>query len=203
MSFDPLLSLLGLPEELTGDRVVIRPYRLGDGQVVWQAVEESRAHLRPWLPWARQHQTPEETEAFLRRAHARWLTRESFDLSVWSRDGHFLGGLGLHPRDWDVPSFEIGYWIRTSAEGKGFVTEAVWLACRLAFERLGANRVHIQCDPRNVRSAAVPRRVGFLEEARLRNHARTPEGALRDTLIFAMTPPEFSAELARREGGRA
>src|SRR5262245_50811808 len=107
-------------------------------------------------------------------------------LGVWDHTTtRFLGGTGLHRIHWDIPAFEIGYWLRVSEEGKGYMTETVRLLCRFAFETLQANRVEIRCDARNVRSAAIPKRLGFVHEATLRNQSRDTAGELRDTLIFA------------------
>lgn len=92
-----------------------------------------------------------------------------------------------------MPAFEIGYWLRTSAWGRGYVSEAVQVLSRFAFEMLGANRVEIRCDPRNTRSAAVPTRLGFVQEALLRNDVRDGAGELRDILIFALTPDDYAA----------
>lgn len=187
-----------LPEELVGERVIVRPYRPGDGAALWEAIEESREHLRPWMPWVGEHKSPDDSEAYARRAQARWMLRDDLPVGFWERvTGRYLGGSGLHRIDWDVPSFEIGYWIRASAEGKGFVTEAVRLLCGLAFETLGANRVFIRCDSRNGRSAAVPRRLGFVHEATLRNDARSLSGDLRDTFSFSMTPEDYATLKAR------
>ena len=181
--------LRDLPDEMIGMRVLVRPYRAGDGAALWEAVEESRNHLRPWLPWVDEHRTPEDSEAFARRFHARWLLREDLIVGVWERgSGRFLGGSGLHPADWDVPSFEIGYWIRASEQGRGYITETAQVLCNLAFDTFGANRVFIRCDARNQRSAEVARRLGFLHEATFRNDARDSSGALRDTLYFGLTP---------------
>ncbi len=124
---------------------------------------------------------------------ARWQTREDLMVGIWDRaTGRYLGGSGLHRVDWAVPTFEIGCWLRTSAWGQGYVCEAVRVLCRFAFETLRASRVEICCDGRNERSVAVPRRLGFAEEARLRNQARDSSGDLRDTLIFALTPEDYA-----------
>ena len=92
---------------------------------------------------------------------------------MWERaSGTYVGGSGLHRIDWSVPNVEIGYWIRTRFEGRGFVTEAAALLAAFAFDTLQAQRVRIRCDAANARSAAVPRRLGFVHEATLRNEAR-------------------------------
>ncbi len=59
-----------------------------------------------------------------------------------------------------------------------------------AFERLAANRVFIQCDARNTRSAAVAGRLGFAREAPLRNDRRAVDGTLRNTLVFSRIPDD-------------
>lgn len=197
MSSPPIL--LELPDELLGERVVVRPYRVGDGIALWEALEESREHILPWLPWGETHRCPEDSEAFARKWQTRWLLRKDLPVGIWEREtGRFLGGTGLHRIDWEIPAFEIGYWLRRTTVGKGYMTEAVWLLCELAFEILGANRVFIRCAAQNTRSAAVPQRLGFVQEAYLRNQGRDTSGALYDLLVFAMTPEDYARAKATR-----
>jgi RimJ/RimL family protein N-acetyltransferase len=107
--------------------------------------------------------------------------------------GAYLGHCGLHYPDWDVRSFEIGYWLRESASGHGYMTEAIGGLTRYAFEKLRARRIEIRCDPNNLRSAAVAERNGYTLEGRLRNARLTPEGTLRDTLVYGMTEGDFAS----------
>jgi RimJ/RimL family protein N-acetyltransferase len=178
-------------ESLEGPRIVIRPYQDTDALALYTAITESRDRLRPWLPFANAHQTEDETRDFIARARVGWTIGEDMNLGIFARDsGAFLGGIGFHPRSWDVPWFEIGYWLRTGAEGHGYMAEAVRVLADFAFTSLGANRVEIRCDARNVRSAAVAERLGFVREGILRNQQRTPADELRDTLVFALTPTD-------------
>ncbi len=193
MTAKPPPILQELPDELLGERVRVRPYYAGDGAALWEAVEESREHILPWLPWGDTHKSPEDSEAYVRKCQARWLLREDLPLGLWERaTGRFLGGSGLHRIDWDVPSFEIGYWLRRSAVGHGYMTEAVRLMCGLAFETLSANRLFIRCAAANQRSAAIPRRLGFVLEGTLRNDKRNTAGELYDMLFFGMTPEDYA-----------
>jgi RimJ/RimL family protein N-acetyltransferase len=174
-----------------GERVRVRPFRRGDGPSLFAAIDEDRPHLRAWLPWVDTHKTSVDSEVYVRKAQAWWILREDLPMAIEERSGKLLGGSGLHRFDWALRSFEIGYWIRKSAEGGGLVTEAVELEAAVAFERLDANRVHIRCDPENVRSAAVPARLGFTLEARLSRNMLAPGGEVRDTLVFALTRETF------------
>ncbi|HLY30284.1 MAG TPA: GNAT family N-acetyltransferase [Ktedonobacterales bacterium] len=176
-------------EELQGARVLVRPYRASDADDIYAAIEASRDHLRPWLPFA--DETADELRDWLTHALARWLLREELTVGVWElASGRYLGGSGFHIHSWQIGYFEIGYWLRADAEGKGFMTETVRLLTDYAFASLGAQRVEIRCDARNTRSAAVAERLGFVREARLRKNLRAPDGTLRDTLIFARTPDD-------------
>jgi RimJ/RimL family protein N-acetyltransferase len=188
---DPVL--LDFPDSFDTARLTIRAPRRGDGAQVADAVCESIAALRPWMPWAKELPTHEESEARIRRAIAAWQTREDLPLHIYLKNSDtFVGGSGLHRFDWDVRRFEIGYWVRTRFAGKGYITEAVDGITQFAFQHLKAKRVEIRCDAENARSAAVAKRCGFLLEGTLRNDDLAVDGSLRDTLIFSkISPTEF------------
>jgi len=181
-----------LPGEFLGPRIRVRPYRAGDGRAVYEAVDESRNHLLPWLPWGEKHTSPEATEGMVRRWRSAWDLREDLAVGLWHREnGRYLGGSGLHRIRWEIPAFEIGYWIRASEEGKGYVTEAARLLCHLAFDHLDAARVFIRCAEGNDRSAAVPERLGFTLEGVLQNDTRDANGDLHATRIYGMVPANW------------
>jgi RimJ/RimL family protein N-acetyltransferase len=184
-------TLIPLFDELRGERELVRPYRLEDAEALRAAVDESREHVRPWLPFADAHQSVEESHDWIAHTMADWLLRENFSMSIWERaSGRYLGGIGLHPRDWTIRSFEIGYWLRASAEGHGYITEAAQLVVDFAARELQANRLEIRCNARNARSAAAAERLGFIREAELRNNMRAPDGSLRTTLVYGLIPAD-------------
>lgn len=185
--------LLDFPAELAGERIVVRPLTDSDAEAMHGAIQESAEHIGAWLPWPERHRTVDDTLEYIRHMQAELARRDQFGMGIFHPDtGELLGGIGLHPRNWSVPDFELGYWIRQPHEGKGYVTDAVKLITRYAFGRLGANRVFIRCDTRNTRSCAIPRRLGFVHEGTLRNSVRDTAGGLADMEIWAMTPEDFT-----------
>lgn len=200
MAVEPLL--LEFPDELLGPRVCVRPYRPGDGAQMFEAVQESLAELRPWMVWADNHAKPEDSELTIRRIRAKWDSREDLGLGIFDREtGRFLGGSGLHRLDWNIPSGEIGYWMRTSEVGKGYVTESTRVLTDFAFGILRMRRVFIRCSSQNHRSAAVPPRVGYKHEGTHRNALLVGNGDLHDALVFGMTPQEWTSLPALRSRG--
>jgi RimJ/RimL family protein N-acetyltransferase len=178
--------LLDFPEEFKTERLLIHAPRVGDGVELNALVQASVEELRPWMPWVTPVPTVEQSEESVRKAIGRWKLREDLRLHLYLKStGEFIGGSGLHRINWEVPKFEIGYWVGRRFAGKGFVTEAVVRITQFAFEELHAQRVEIRCDDKNVRSAKVAGRAGFLLEGILRNDSRNSAGELRDTWIYA------------------
>src|ERR671912_2081179 len=116
------------------------------------------------------------------------LQRSELRLHLYLRGTDTLvGSSGLQRIDWEVPKFEIGYWCRTGFTGRGYITEAVLGITEFAFDALGARRVEIRCDSRNLPSARVAERAGFELEARLNNNEVSTDGEPKNTLIYALT----------------
>jgi len=179
--------LLDFPSEFYTERLFIRMPMPGDGQVVFQAINESIEDLRPWMAFARKDQTEEEVEINIRKSYTEFLQREDLRLHIFLKEtGEFIGSSGLHRINWSVPKFEIGYWINSRFRKKGYMKEAVEGIVNFSLEELGAKRLEIRCDPRNTRSRAIPEKLGFKLEAILENDKVSVDGAtLRDTCIYA------------------
>jgi RimJ/RimL family protein N-acetyltransferase len=183
------LTLIPFFDELRGERIIVRPYREEDAAALYEAIAESREHLRPWMPFADDHQSIDESRAWINGSRARWILRQNMNCGIFeAATGRYLGGIGLDVHSWEIPHFEIGYWLRKSAEGHGYMSEAVRLLTDFALNDLKAKRVEIQCDERNTHSANVARRLGYVQEGRLRNDLQAPNGAVRNTLVFSKIP---------------
>jgi RimJ/RimL family protein N-acetyltransferase len=174
------------PLELVTERLAIRSPSRKDAEGLRDAVEESLEDLRPWLPWADHVPALAEAEENCAKAAKDFKDGKDHRLHFFLKESNiFLGGSGLHRIDWSVPRFEIGYWIRSSCSGNGYVTEAVEEISRYAFEILAARRVEIKASTENENSWRVAERLGFALEGILRNDCRNTDGSLRDTRIYA------------------
>ncbi|ANH70642.1 GNAT family N-acetyltransferase [Mitsuaria sp. 7] len=186
---DPIL--IEVPERLETSRLVLLAPRAGLGPVLNRAVLDAQEYLKPWMPWA--HETPsvEQSEAIARRMQAQFLQRQHLAYYLHERGpdgqvGRLIGGAGLHTLEWKVRRYELGYWISPTHTGRGLVSEAVIALAQLAFGALRARRLEIRTDSRNAASRAVAERCGFSLEGLLRDDALNVSGQLSDTCIYGM-----------------
>ena len=87
---------------------------------------------------------------------------------------------------------EIGStWISPRYWGTRVNPESKYLLLEHAFERLGAIRVELRTDSRNVRSQRAIEKLGAVREGVLRRHMIMPDGYVRDTVVYAITDQDW------------
>ncbi|HEY0493526.1 MAG TPA: GNAT family N-acetyltransferase [Candidatus Dormibacteraeota bacterium] len=156
------MRILDPPQEIIGRRVVLRRYSYPqDGPVLLTVIAASHQHLSGWMPWAQSPPTEQSVRAFFEPAAADFGGDAAANYAITlATTGEYVGGCGLHPRIGEG-ALEIGYWIDVRHQGRGLVTEAIRLLTTAALTLPGVSRVEIHCDQANVRSAAVPARLGY------------------------------------------
>ena len=183
------------PFTIRTPRLLIRGWQPGDGPLLKQAIDANLAHLRPWMPWAHDEPSPPEVvEERVRRFAERFTQGEDWVYALFSPDGRqVLGGSGLHPRI-GPSGLEIGYWLDARHTGRGLASEAAAALTRAAFDLPHIDQVEIRCDPRNLASAAVPRRLGFRLAEVLAADTVTPDGnEPRDTMVWRIERGDLAA----------
>lgn len=181
--------LFDFPIPIETPRLVLQCPKVGDGRMVNEAVIESLEQLRPFMPWANNTPSVNDTEEFVRLAAANWILKNNNEpylpLFIFDKKTHhFVGGTGFHHFDWNIPCIEIGYWLRSSCTGQGIMTEAVNALTQYAFKELKMKRIAITCAIDNIRSRKIPERLGYTLESTIKGNRLTQEGELTDTLIF-------------------
>lgn len=174
------------PETLYTPRLLLRAPRLTDVPHIHAAVHESLAELSAFMTWATPDYSLLGCQTNTRAAIDFFRTGEGLRYHFFDRvTGQFVGNASFHHIDWRVPKLEFGYWLRTSRSGEGLMREGVQALSEMAERELGAVRLEIRCDDRNLKSARVAEVCGFGLEGVLHNETRDPQGQLRDTRIYA------------------
>jgi ribosomal-protein-serine acetyltransferase len=203
-----------LPQRFETPRVVLRFWTPEDAPAMLAALNVDRDSLFPWLPWVRTDNgtVPEcifHIERFRRAREQVEPPPTNFMMGIFDRaSGEALGGTGLGSVDPSLREAEIGYWIRADRRSKGFCTEAVAGLISSAFKAQagggwGLRRIKILCAGANVKSQAVPRKLGLRQEVH-QVKGRWVEGiGWDDTLGWGVLAEEWEpdAQATRRPPG--
>jgi RimJ/RimL family protein N-acetyltransferase len=150
------------PERIERDGLVVRRPTADDEPLLAAAIAASLEHLRPWMVWADDAAKTSERQAARREQVDRgWAGGSDFAYLVFDGgERTVVGGAGLHRRV-GPGAIEIGYWVDVAHIGRGIATAVAGALTDAALALPDVDRVEIHCDEANVRSAAVPRRLGY------------------------------------------
>lgn len=186
--------LLEIPTCYETKRLIVRAYRAGDGAAYWEMARRNVKHLFPFEADnpVRSLQSEEEAESLVREFAAQWTLRKHFFFGAWDREtGAFVAQIYVGASNWDLPEFELGYFVDIDHEGRGYVTEAAQGALAFIFDHLQAQRVLLRCSDANPRSARVAERCGLVLEAHLRQNLKLADGRLCGEYYFGLLRDEY------------
>jgi ribosomal-protein-serine acetyltransferase len=176
-----------LPIDL-GDGAELRRYVLDDLDALWAAVDADRERLGEWMPWVEHTNSAADQRVWLERVVA---AEEDLDGTGLFVDGDLAGGIGLSFGPFSIAA-EIGYWVRGIYEGRGLVTRGVEAMTDLAFDGYGVHRVVIRAGVDNLRSRAIPERLGFTLEGVARGEGKGV-GGFYDLAVYGILEDEWRA----------
>ena len=163
--------LLEVPDFLETDRLVIRKYKKGDGMEYYDLFERNnnRDLLKEQVDEATDVTTIEEAEIKVREHAAEWEARTRFVMGIWLKEEKlYIGQIWIEPKKWEVPSFELGYFLDFDYQKRGIGFEAAKRALKFLFEDLQAHKVMILTRDTNEKSWKLAERLGFVREGHLR-----------------------------------
>jgi RimJ/RimL family protein N-acetyltransferase len=180
------------PYSILTPRLMLRCWNPADAADLAELVTRNLEHLRPWMPWATEENANIAVQyQRLRQVRSQFDRDEDYIYGIFSLDSKTLiGSTGLHTRVGEG-ALEIGYWIDQAHTRQGLATEASAALTKVAFEIFQVNRVEIHCDPGNLASAAVPRKLGYTLEAILRQRTRDYYGKPSDSMIWSLLANEY------------
>ena len=166
------------------DDVFLRLHEERRADEIFRVADENRDHLRPWMPWIDGTKSPDDTRAYLRTTLANLAEGRQYGFEILER-GAIVGAIDIRIVAESLEG-EIGYWLAEDAQGRGIVTRATETLVRFGFHDLGLNRIVILCAVDNVRSRAVPERLGFAQEGLHRERDVHPGREPKDQVAYAL-----------------
>ncbi len=150
------------------DGVVMKSWELSMAKAMVRVVRENAAHLRAWLNWPEHDYGMGHAERFIREQVDLVSAVGGVSVGLWE-DSRLIGAVTMNHVDVKSRSTYLGYWLSATAGGRGLMTLAVRIVVDTLLGDRGYHRVVIAMDPVNVKSRAIPERLGFIQEGILRD----------------------------------
>ncbi len=183
-------------------RATLRPWEMADVRELYEAIVESSAALRPWMPWCTPVYEEAATREFIERALSSRAAGTAYDFAILDESGRFAGGCGLNGVDAGNRTANLGYWTRTSHAGQGVAPAAVARLREWAFEHTDLNRLEILVAVGNAGSLRVAEKAGAVREGILRGKLFL-RGVAHDAVCFSITRPGIARDFAVRLAARS
>ena len=169
-------------------RLRLRPFNDADADSLF-ALHSSTHVMRYWdsAPWHDRARSDRFIAVCGRIADEGTGARVAIDRAS---DGAFVGWCGLIDWDPDFRSASLGYCLDEAMWGHGYATEAAHAVLEWAFDTLDLNRVQAETDTRNVASARVLEKIGFVREGTLREDCIV-NGEVSDSWVFGLLRREW------------
>ena len=173
---------------LSGERVLLRPIEPADVPRLWALVHDLEVAVMsssgPVVPTSLAEYATRFNEQ-TREPHPDWTP---FAIEV---EGEVIGACDLHHIHQFTRTCELGIELGRDYWGKGFGQDTVLTLLEYAFEHLNMNRVALYVLADDPRAVSAYRKVGFVEEGRLR-HASWVKGQYEDEFVMAIVREEWT-----------
>lgn len=183
-----------LKQKLVGKKIVLKRLKptLKMANTIFKTVDENRNYLEPWFPWVKTEINVEASLKYLFELNEKFKIGEKVDYGIYV-DNEYIGNVGIFNISKKNKSAEIGYWLSEKFTRQGYMTEAVKIVEKEYFSNVNLNRIQIRCDERNIPSAGVAKKCGYILEGKLREDIYNEYYKdLRNTLIFSKLKFDFN-----------
>lgn len=184
-------------EELRTERLVLRPFYLGDAETVMTLAGDRHVAAMTLTvphPYELHH-----AEGWIESHEAHRLAGTAAVFAVCERGGRLVGAIGLEINKTHERA-ELGYWIGPPYWGKGYATESSIETIRYGFEVLRLSRIHASRFGANPASGRVLEKAGMNREGVLPGHLQRM-GVWHDSVLYGVGRAEWELRRGGREAG--
>ena len=179
--------------QLKGKRLVLKRTKptLKMAKTIFKTINENRKHLEPWFPWPKLTLKIEDSLKYLFDKEEQTKKGKKVEYSIFINNEH-IGNISIFDIDKKNKSAEIGYWLSSFHTRNGYMTEAVTILEKEAFEKLKLNRIQIKCDERNEASFGVAKKCNYKYEGKFREDSFSEYfNDFGNTFIFSKLKSEY------------
>lgn len=179
------------------DEVSLRMFNEEDAEEFYILTINSKPYLKKWLGWLDHIKRVEDTAANIKARLEGMAENGGYPKSfAIIYRGKIAGTVGFNEIIKTNRVGVIGYWLGEAFQGKGIMTRALKAFIDYGFKELGLNRIEISAAVENKKSRALPERLGFTEEGRIRQ-AEWLYDHFVDHVIYGLLAEEWAVTILK------
>ncbi|MGO4272197.1 GNAT family N-acetyltransferase [Paenibacillus sp. TAF58] len=171
------------------DELELKLLEVRHADALFHLVDQNRAYLAKWFPWADQTTKVENTRAFIESELNRFAKNNGIYCGIFYQN-EIVGCISLHDIEWGNKKTSIGYWLAEGYQGKGIMTDSCRCIVSYALNELKLNRIEIRARTDNFKSRAVPVRLKFKHEGTIRQ-AEFSNNTFHDHEVYGILAEEW------------
>jgi ribosomal-protein-serine acetyltransferase len=171
------------------EEIVLKHVQESDALEMFRLTDSSRETLREWLPWVDRTKSERDSLTFIQLTLEAYEARRGVNCGIFYH-GELAGMVSYNLIDWQNRTAHIGYWLGDEFQGRGIMTRAVQGLIDYGFFELDLNRIEIRAAVDNTKSRAIPERLGFRQEGRIRQ-AEWLYDHFVDHAVYGLLRPEW------------
>jgi len=178
-------------DDLVKPEIVLERLKLGHAKELYDLTATNREYLKEWLPWLDYINSSEDTKTSISATIKEYSGGGAPNFAI-VHGGRICGVAGFHKVDKQHGIGSIGYWLAQEYTGQGMKTKATEELLSIGFGEFNLNKIEIRCAEENVKSRAIPERLGFKYEATLRQCERLYSKYVNHA-IYSILAVEYNA----------
>lgn len=171
------------------DQISLRMLTARDAEPLFHIIDDSRDHLKQWLPWLDETKSADDSLEFIKGTFYTYNNQKGITAGIFYKE-QLVGVISYNALKRQANIGEIGYWLAKNKQGKGIMTKAVAALIKYGFDELQLNKIEIKVAEHNVPSRAIPERLGFKQEGHLRD-AEWLYDHYVDHIVYGLLKSEF------------
>jgi len=149
-------------EQLQSPRLKLVKIRMDLAQTMFDLIIKEKERLCTFLPWPKFINILDDEIKFVNDSLEKWNNKTCFTYNILLKDQSYLGNISVFNFNWEKGEAEIGYWLSSSSQGKGLMSEAVkTIGNELRINKF--KKLHIKTLAHNLRSQKVALSCGFTD----------------------------------------
>lgn len=177
------------------ENIVLKLVDMNDVDIFHKMCLKNYDHLKDWMSWVEKETPKENVENFIKGCMKQFAENLGVQCTIVYK-GSVCGIIGHNAMNNMHKSVSIGYWLDKDFTGKGIMTKSCKAIIDMTFDDYDIHRIEIRTATENLKSSAIPERLGFMKEGTIRQVELVRENYY-DHIVFGMLRDEWRKKIKK------